>query len=232
MGSLIKGMIATYDTRAGRDCNPVLVLADEAGRTAIPTLADDVTTVVGRGISLWVSIQDLSQLETAYGQSRARTMRNNMDTQIFYRQNDDYTAEFLERKLQKRSGFATSETTRPGDDPSEGKSEQAVPLLRADKIMQLADEDIIAFHRNLPPIRARRMDVRGYPLLRKRQALTPPPVSALPPSPHLAPIPDLPEPTTEETKPFKRYDPDELGSRGRGGTIWINKKKHRPKRVD
>src|SRR6201995_2344347 len=89
-GSLIKGMIATYDDEQFRtDCKPVLDVADEAGRTAIPSLAEDVTTVVGRRISLWVSVQDLSQLETVYGQSRARTMRNNMDTQIFYRQKDD-----------------------------------------------------------------------------------------------------------------------------------------------
>jgi hypothetical protein len=54
MGSFIKGMISTYDDAEpkGKGCKPVLVLADEAGRTAIPNLADDVTTVVGRRISL------------------------------------------------------------------------------------------------------------------------------------------------------------------------------------
>jgi type IV secretion system protein VirD4 len=207
MGSLIKGMISTYDERSGQNCKPVLVLADEAGRTAIPSLADDVTTVVGRKISLWVSIQDLSQLETIYGQSRARTMRNNMDTQIFYRQKDDYTAEFLERKLQKRSGFAKSETSRPGDESAEGKSEQAVPLLRADKITQLEDEDIIAFHHNLPPIRAKRMDWRDYPALVTRANLRPRPVQPLPP---LADIPLLTTPEPAQDTPFAPVDPDEL----------------------
>ena len=37
MGTLIKGMTTTHDKLQGASCRPVLVLADEAGRTAIPT---------------------------------------------------------------------------------------------------------------------------------------------------------------------------------------------------
>jgi type IV secretion system protein VirD4 len=47
--SIIDELITTYDQKAGRDCKPVLLLIDEAGRTAIPSLADHATTVVGRG---------------------------------------------------------------------------------------------------------------------------------------------------------------------------------------
>src|ERR1700687_3611693 len=63
-GSLINELLTTYDTTQGNGCQPVLLLIDEAGRTAIPALADQATTVVGRGISLWVAIQSLSQLES------------------------------------------------------------------------------------------------------------------------------------------------------------------------
>ena len=214
MNSLIKGMIKRYGT-TGEGCQPVLVLVNEAGRTAIPNLADDATTVVGRRISLWVSVQDLSQLETIYGQSRARTLRNNMNTQIFYRPSDDYTAECLERKLQKRSGFAKSETTRIGDEPSEGKSEQAIPLLSADKITQIEDEEIIAFHHNLPPLHTNvaRMDPRDYLELQTRRNMTPDPV--LP----LQPIADIPagdiskvEAEPEEEAAFEVVDADQITS--------------------
>ena len=51
-GSLINELTTTYDTKQGEGCQPVLLLIDEAGRTAIPMLADQATTVVGRGISL------------------------------------------------------------------------------------------------------------------------------------------------------------------------------------
>jgi hypothetical protein len=59
-GTLIDELIITFDKRAGKNCNPVLLLIDEAGRTAIPSLADHSTTVVGRGVSLWIAVQSLS----------------------------------------------------------------------------------------------------------------------------------------------------------------------------
>ena len=62
-GSLIGELIATYDKKQGKGCYPVLCLIDEAGRTAIPSLSDYATTVCGRGITLWISIQSLSQLD-------------------------------------------------------------------------------------------------------------------------------------------------------------------------
>jgi type IV secretion system protein VirD4 len=51
-GSLLDGLIATFDAAQGKGCRPVLVLADEAGRTAIPMLADAASTVLGRRIYL------------------------------------------------------------------------------------------------------------------------------------------------------------------------------------
>src|SRR6266700_7026392 len=61
-GSLIDGLITIFDDNQSRGCRPVLLLIDEAGRTAIPSLADHATTVVGRRIYLWVAVQSLSQL--------------------------------------------------------------------------------------------------------------------------------------------------------------------------
>jgi type IV secretory pathway TraG/TraD family ATPase VirD4 len=74
-GSLIDELISTYDRRQGSGCNPVLLLVDEAGRTSIPMLADQATTVVGRKIYLWISVQSLSQLETVYGRARVSWTR-------------------------------------------------------------------------------------------------------------------------------------------------------------
>ena len=78
-GSLIDELVTTYDQRAGNDCQPVMLLIDEAGRTAIPSLADHATTVVGRGISMWLAIQSLSQLEVVYGKARAKVLRDNTE---------------------------------------------------------------------------------------------------------------------------------------------------------
>ncbi|HYU73443.1 MAG TPA: type IV secretory system conjugative DNA transfer family protein [Ktedonobacteraceae bacterium] len=179
-GTLINELITAYDQKQGTGCSPVLMLIDEAGRTAIPSLADQATTVVGRGISLWIAIQSLSQLETVYGRARAQVLKDNMETQIYYRPTDLATAQYLEQRLGRTSAFARSETMRDGEQTSEGHTEQAIPLLSSQDIAQLTDTEIIGFHRNLPPLRMSRMDWRNHPLLTQRQHLPAPPLANLP----------------------------------------------------
>jgi type IV secretory pathway TraG/TraD family ATPase VirD4 len=73
--SLIAEMNDTYDNARGRNCRPVLLLLDEAGTVGIPNLARYAATVAGRGMSLWVAIQEFAQLEDLYGRYKARTIR-------------------------------------------------------------------------------------------------------------------------------------------------------------
>ncbi len=183
--SFINELITTYDNRGRENCRPVLLLLDEAGRTAVPHLSDYASTVCGRGISLWIAVQDLSQLEEIYGRHKAKTLRNNCDTQIYYRPNDLDTAKYLEERLGRKSDYAQSKTSRDGKETSQGQSEQGVPLLTARNIMELKDEDIIGFYSNLKPFRAKRMDWRKVDPLVKRTKLPVPKISPLPP---LAPL--------------------------------------------
>jgi type IV secretion system protein VirD4 len=179
--SLIGELITTYDDSQGSGCQPVLLLVDEAGRAPIPTLADHASTVVGREISLWVAIQSLSQLEAIYGKARAQVIRDNMDSQVYYRSTDLATAEYLEKRLGKVSAYAQSATSGPdGEERSLGRSEQAIPLQTAQKLMQVDDETIVVFHRQLPPIKAGRVDWRGERLLESRRLVSPPILTALP----------------------------------------------------
>jgi hypothetical protein len=67
-----------------------------------------------------------------------------------------------------------------GKETNRGLAEQGIPLLPAQEIKQLADEDIIGFHRLLPPFLAKRMDWRRFPILKGRHAMSPPALSALP----------------------------------------------------
>ena len=185
-GSLINELITTYDICQGNNCQPVLLLIDEAGRTAIPMLADQATTVVGRGISMWIAIQSLSQLEVAYGKARAQVLKDNMESQIYYRPTDLATAQYLEERLGSRSAYAYSTTERKGLETSEGHSERPIPLLTAQDILQLKDEEIIGFHRRLPPFKITRADWRRHPVLAKRQSL---PTPTLPTLPQIAGMP-------------------------------------------
>ena len=179
-GTLIDNLITTYDKAQGKNCQPVLLLIDEAGRTAIPSLADHATTVVGRGISLWVAVQSLSQLDAVYGKTRAAVLRDNMETQLYYRPSNQETADYLQHCLGRKSDYARSETLREGNATSEGRTEQGIPLMTSQDIKQLKDEDVIGFHRLLPPFRIKRMDWRNFPALRERQAIPPPFLATLP----------------------------------------------------
>jgi type IV secretion system protein VirD4 len=177
--TIIHDAITTYDKRKGSGCFPLLLLLDEAGRVKIPFLYDYATTVVGRQISLWVAIQSIKQLEV-YGEANAETLLDNMDTQLFYRQRRT-TARYLEEELGRRSAYSRSQTSREGGYETQGMAEQGVSLMTANQIKQMNDSDIIVFHHNLPPFRARRMNWLEHPILRDRKAKEPPKLSLLPP---------------------------------------------------
>ena len=205
-GSLIDELITTYDKAEGKWCKPVLLLVDEAGRTAIPTLADHATTVVGRGISLWVAIQSLSQLEAVYGKARAQVLKDNMESQIYYRPTDLATAEYLEHRLGRKSGYAKSQTLREGQETSQGRAEQGIPLMTAQEVMQMKDHEVLAFHRRLPPFKLRRIDWRRHALLQQRRQRPAPTLTSLP---ALEEIPlDLPSQHFLDNESY--IDPDEI----------------------
>lgn len=200
-GSFINELITAYDNDPMKALRPVLMLIDEAGRTAIPSLADSATTVAGRHISLFVSIQSIAQLEAVYGKARAQVLRDNMETQLYYRPSDLATAKYLEERLGDRSGYAHSTTEREGTETSEGHTERAIPLLTAQEILHLRDEQIIGFHRRLT-FKARRIDWRKYDLFRRRRKISPPVLASLP---ELAEIPNH-QKNTDFSEGF--FDPD------------------------
>jgi type IV secretory pathway TraG/TraD family ATPase VirD4 len=109
-----------------------------------------------------------------YGRARAQVLRDNVENQLYYRPANQETAEYLERCLGRKSGFAASQTTHEGASASEGLSEQGVPLLTAQEIKQLGDEDVIGFHRRLPPFQVKRVDWRCFGELEKRRRLAAP----------------------------------------------------------
>src|SRR5205085_7595467 len=170
----------------GNGCQPALLLIDEAGRTAIPMLADHATTVAGRDITIEMFVQSLSQLETIYGRARAQTLKDNMDTQLYYPPTDLTTAKHLEDSLGSQSAYARSTTSREGAETSEGLAERPIPLLTAQEIKQLKDEEIIGFHRRLHPFMLNRVDWRRNEFLQRKRTIPPPTV------PELLPIADIP----------------------------------------
>jgi type IV secretion system protein VirD4 len=160
-GTFISELKTIYDDRykkyglsACSQLQKVLFLVDEAGVTPIPELYNHVTTVNSRGMSFVIGIQALSQLEM-YGKANAETILNNC-AKVFFEQESLSTAEYVSRQLGGKSGFSSSQTTH-GDETSEGKQEQKIPLLTPQEIMGM-DETVIVFVRGLRyAIKAKRM---------------------------------------------------------------------------
>ena len=113
------------------------------------------------------------------------------------------TAQHLEVKLGKQSAYAYSITEREGTEPSEGQTEQPIPLLTAQDILQLSDEEMTGFHRHLPPFKMTRMDWRHHPELQHRRDI---------PAPQLFPLPQIVDLPTEISQAFRfphgYIDPD------------------------
>jgi type IV secretory pathway TraG/TraD family ATPase VirD4 len=85
-----------------------------------------------------------------------------------------------------------------------------VPLLTAQEIKQLGDEDVIGFHRRLPPFQAKRMDWRRFGVLAERQRR---------PTPRLPTLPELTRvlsPAWQRKEPVASlyFDPDVLQQAG------------------
>jgi len=129
-----------------------------------------------------------------YGRAHAQILRDNRESQISYRPSNQGTADYLEHCLGRKSAYAQSQTKREGGGTSEGQSEQGIPLMTAQEIKQLKDEDIIGFHRLLPPCRAKRMDWRHFPILAQRKNM---------PAPALAALPELAEALPRSTWPSR-----------------------------
>jgi type IV secretory pathway TraG/TraD family ATPase VirD4 len=86
-------------------------------------------------------------------------------------------------RLDYKSGFAHSTTDHEGT-ISKGESEQRIPLLTVQYIMDLMpDEEVIGFYQDtkgMPPFKVHRMDWQRFPILKQRQSIPPPELYALP----------------------------------------------------
>jgi len=84
-------------------------------------------------------------------------------------------AQAIEHHLGPKTKLVHSHTKHEGYD-TQGTSERSGPLMTFHQIRKLEDDEIIAFHRNLSPIKAKRMDWRHFPELVARTKIPPPPL--------------------------------------------------------
>ena len=169
---------------------PITLLLDEfANIGVIPHFETTISVVRGRGISLWLGIQSLSQLEARYGKANSQTIITNCATKIALHGLDIQTAKYLSETL----GEATVSTSRQSVQrlfgllpaPSVTVSDQQVrrSLLTPDEVRRIPADRAIVIVGNQRPL-----------LLTKRYYAAPARTKASPTPPLGRALASLPQP--------------------------------------
>ena len=185
---LLEQICGTTETSASV---PVTMLLDEFSNIGVlPNFETTISVVRGRGISLWLGIQSLSQLEARYGRANAQTILTNCSTKIALHGLDIETAKYLSASL----GEGTVNTTRQSvqrlfgllPSPSVTVSEHDVgrALLTPDEVRRIQSDQAIVISGNERPM-----------LLTKRYYDAPPNTKASKDPPLGIPLQSVPQPT-------------------------------------
>jgi type IV secretory pathway TraG/TraD family ATPase VirD4 len=76
------------------------VFIDEFGTLQnMQTMPVMLTNGRSKGLSIWLAVQDISQIENVYGRETAQTIVNSCSNSFIFSVNDPNTAEYLSRKI-------------------------------------------------------------------------------------------------------------------------------------
>ena len=168
--SLTSSLIVAADARGGTLPIKTLLMLDEAKAVPMPRLADFSSTIAGRGLTLMVFVQDLSQLEAAYGEENAQTIMANCKTHVYFKTPEQKTRKMLSERCGKLMISDKQVTTNPHGASRTFRSLER-ELITPDEVERLHDENVIVFMDNQYPILGRRLNYLEHPLWSKVQRL-------------------------------------------------------------
>jgi type IV secretion system protein VirD4 len=146
---------------ARRSDYPVLFIVDEcAALGRLEILETAIGLMRGYGLKLWLIFQDLPQLKSVYA-GRWESFISNSGVKQFFNVNDLATAEFVAQYLGNETVRVQSDTIS-GQSPIAGASIGATgrPLLTADEVRRLPEDQQILFYERQKPVRA--LKIRYY----------------------------------------------------------------------
>jgi type IV secretory pathway TraG/TraD family ATPase VirD4 len=144
-------------------------------------------------------VQDLGQLEAAYGRDEAQTIRSNCHNQVYYRPSDHDTAAHVSHLCGQTSVEDVRVSGTFGEERSYGQRPRE--LITPDEVRQMAHEHVIVFAGRKPPMMAHRLEwFNLFHDAQERVANAPPPD-----------LPDLPRPEVAARGRDRRAEPEEQG---------------------
>jgi len=91
--------------------------------STIPTM---LTNGRSKGMSIWIAIQDMGQIEKIYGKDISQTIVNSCATSFTFAVNDPFTADFVSRKIGEREIRQVNVSYSEGQSPSSTTSYQTM----------------------------------------------------------------------------------------------------------
>jgi type IV secretion system protein VirD4 len=154
---------------------PTLIGMDEFGALGkLPAIANAVPLVRSYGLRLLVIVQSPQQLVTIYGKEEAKTFTDNFGCSVFYTPGarDIETAEELSRLLGNTTRKIRSENRRKYEifhqNATLTSSEQRRPLMLAQEILTMANDQAIIRVSGAPPIMAGKILAATHPTFKTR----------------------------------------------------------------
>ena len=159
---------------SGPDDLPVSFFLDEFGNLGyVNNIAAIITTLRKRRCSISIILQELSQLDAIYGRDEARTIfSGGCGNKLFFSGLDLETTSYIERVLGNNTMYDT-----PFGGIDDRARTLAVPLMSADEIRMLKENDGILISGRRRPVKLRMPPFFSSPTLRK---LTDKPAASLP----------------------------------------------------
>lgn len=147
---------------------PLVMLLDEFAQMTVPNFDSVASVARGRGVSLWLGLQSLSQLDDRYGPARARTILANMATKVVLSGLDVDACEWVSRTLGESTRRDSRESRhRRGLGPlvsgtSTAEAEHARRLLTPDEVRRMPEGEAIVVSANRRPMRLKRDTWDGW----------------------------------------------------------------------
>lgn len=115
----------------------------------LPTIPTMLTNGRSKGMSIWIAIQDIGQIEKIYGKDLSQTIINSCATSFTFAVNDHFTADFISKKLGEREIRQVNVSYSDGQNSSSTTSYQTMNerVVMASEIQNLPN---LVFYLKIP----------------------------------------------------------------------------------
>jgi type IV secretory pathway TraG/TraD family ATPase VirD4 len=145
---LISSSILTLPDNSGQK---LYLFIDELGTLhPLISLINLLTYGRSKGTSIWLAVQDFSQIDNIYGENLRKTILNSCTTHIYFSVADNFTAETISRLIGEQEVLEQSKTSGLSSPASVTASRKKKSVLMPSEIMQMKPFNYI-FRGNIHP---------------------------------------------------------------------------------